>query len=208
MPPPLILGVAGGTGSGKTTVARAIADALRPRAAHVDHDSYYRDGSSLSFEARQAVNYDHPDALDNALLAEHLGALKRGEAIEKPTYDFKTHLRSAETTRVEPAPVIIAEGILMLAVPELRELLDIKVFVDTAADIRLMRRIRRDLEHRGRAFRDIREQYYGTVRPMHLAFVEPSKKYADVIIPEGGQNRIAIDIVVGHVRNYLGIPTD
>lgn len=200
----MILGIAGGTGSGKTTVAHAIADALGPVAAHVDHDSYYEDQSHLSADARNEVNYDHPDALDNELLAAHLTALKDGKAIEKPVYDFKSHTRGAKTVRIEPAPVIIVEGILTLAVPILRNLFDIKVFVDTAADIRLMRRIRRDLELRGRSFAEIREQYYGSVRPMHLAFVEPSKQFADVIIPEGGRNRIAIDIVVGHVRHHLG----
>lgn len=203
MRPPLLLGIAGGTGSGKTTVAEAIAVGLGPEATRVDHDSYYQDQSHLSPEDRETLNYDHPDALDHRLLAEHLAALKRGEAVDKPVYDFKTHTRRAETVRVEPAPVIIVEGILTLAIPAVRALFDIKVFVDTADDIRLMRRIRRDLEQRGRSFSDIREQYYRTVRPMHIAFVEPSKAHADVIIPEGGRNRIAIDIVVGHVRHYL-----
>lgn len=205
MRPPLVLGIAGGTGSGKTTVARAIADALRPEAAHVDHDSYYHDAGHLPPEERLAINFDHPDSLDNGLLARHLRALKQGRAVDKPVYDFSTHSRTAQTVRVEPAPVIIVEGILTLAIPELRDLFDIKVFVDTASDIRLMRRMRRDIEQRGRSFSDIREQYYGTVRPMHVAFVEPSKAHADVIIPEGGKNRIAIDVVVGHLRAGLGV---
>ena len=201
--PPLVLGIAGGTGSGKTTVAQKIREALLPDVAYVDHDSYYRDQSHLSREERLQVNYDHPDALDNDLLAEHVSALKGGLAIDKPAYDFTTHARLPESTRVEPAPVVVVEGILTLALTNLRSLYDIKIFVDTAADIRLMRRIRRDLEQRGRTFAEVRQQYYGTVRPMHLAFVEPSKRFADVIIPEGGENVIAIDLVVGRIRHYL-----
>jgi uridine kinase len=200
---PLVLGIAGGTGSGKTTIAKAIVEALGRAAVSIDHDAYYRDQSHLTPEAREALNYDHPDTLDNELLAEHLGALKRGEAIEKPQYDFRTHTRMRDRIRVEPAPVIVVEGILTLAIPILRERMGIKIFVDTDADIRLMRRIRRDLEQRGRSFSSIRAQYYMTVRPMHLAFVEPSKRFADVIIPEGGENRIAIDLVVGRIRDFL-----
>lgn len=203
MRPPLILGIAGGTGSGKTTVVRAIASALGADATHLDHDSYYADKSHLSPEARRAVNYDHPEALDNALLGDHLEALRRGMAIEKPVYDFAHHSRSSETVRVAPAPVILVEGILTLAIPELRDLFDLKVFVDTADDIRLMRRIRRDLEQRGRSFEEVRSQYFATVRPMHMAFVEPSKQHADLIIPEGGENRRGIAVVVGHVRDRL-----
>lgn len=203
MRPPLVLGIAGGTGSGKTTVAHKVKEALLPDAALIDHDSYYKDQSHLDHDARVMVNYDHPDALDNALLAEHVAELRAGRAIDKPVYDFKSHSRTGEVTRVEPAPVLIVEGILTLALANLRDLYDIKIFVDTAADIRLMRRIRRDLEQRGRTFADVRDQYYRTVRPMHLAFVEPSKRYADVIIPEGGQNQIAIDLVVGRIRHYL-----
>ncbi len=200
---PLVLGIAGGTGSGKTTIAISVVEALTPHAARVDHDSYYKDQSGLTFEERQRINYDHPDSLDNELLRDHVLALRRGEAIQKPRYDFLTHTRRAETTLVEPAPVIVVEGILTLALPMLRELFDVRIFVDTDADIRLMRRIRRDLEQRGRSFSEVRKQYYDTVRPMHLAFVEPSKRYADIIIPEGGQNQIAIDMVVGRVRDYL-----
>lgn len=203
MSPPLVLGIAGGTGSGKTTVAQRIREALLPDVAYVDHDSYYKDQSHLSREGRLQVNYDHPDALDNDLLAEHVRALKGGLAIDKPVYDFTTHARAAECTRVEPAPVVVVEGILTLALDNLRALYDIKIFVDTAADIRLMRRIRRDLEQRGRTFAEVRNQYYGTVRPMHLAFVEPSKRFADIIIPEGGENHIAIDLVVGRIRHFL-----
>lgn len=201
--PPLVLGIAGGTGSGKTTVAEKISAALRPAVAALDHDSYYRDLSHLPPEERLLVNFDHPDALDNDLLAEHIEALKAGQVVHKPVYDFKTHRRTDQVTVVEPAPVLVVEGILTLALPQLRKLADIKIFVDTAADIRLMRRIRRDLEQRGRSFADVRRQYYGTVRPMHLAFVEPSKQHADIIIPEGGENHIAIDLVVGRIRHYL-----
>lgn len=200
---PLIIGIAGGTGSGKTTVAQRIQAALGDDVSLIDHDSYYRDQSELPEEERRRVNYDHPDTLDNELLLAHLVALKRGDPIEKPLYDFKTHTRTATTLRVVPAPVIIVEGILTLAQPKLREVMDIKVFVDTAADIRLMRRIRRDLEQRGRSFESIRAQYYETVRPMHNAFVEPSKEFADVILPEGGKNEIAISVLVGMIRHHV-----
>lgn len=200
---PLVLGIAGGTGSGKTTIAHRIADAITPDAVVLDHDSYYADLSHLSFEARQQVNFDHPDALDNGRLLADLERLRSGRAIDKPRYDFKTHTRMTETTPIQPTPVVVVEGILTLAIPALRDAFDIKIFVDTAADIRLMRRVRRDLEQRGRTFAEVREQYYRTVRPMHLAFVEPSKQYADIIIPEGGENRIAVDLVVGKIRHFL-----
>jgi uridine kinase len=199
----LVLGIAGGTGSGKTTIAKAIVEAIGERAIRIDHDSYYEDLSHLPFEDRQRVNFDHPDALESSLLIQHLGELRGGRPIEKPNYDFRTHVRMEETTRIDPAPVILVEGILTLAIADLRSMFDIKVFVDTAPDIRLMRRIRRDLEHRGRSFTEVREQYYRTVRPMHLAFVEPSKEFADVIIPEGGNNIIAIEILVGRIRHFL-----
>jgi uridine kinase len=199
----LVLGIAGGTGSGKTTIASKIVDAIGERAVSIDHDSYYADLSHLPFDERQRVNFDHPDALDNDLLIQHLGELRSGRPFHKPSYDFRTHVRTGETTRIDPAPVVVVEGILTLAIPELVAMFDIKVFVDTAADIRLMRRIRRDLEQRGRSFSDVREQYYKTVRPMHLAFVEPSKQFADVIIPEGGNNIIAIDLLVGRIRHFL-----
>jgi uridine kinase len=200
---PLVLGIAGGTGSGKTTIALALVEAIGEHAVRLDHDSYYKDNSHLAPEARAEINYDHPDALDNDLIQAHVVALKRGEPIEKPLYDFREHNRKTETTRVMPAPVILVEGILALAIPSLRAEMDIKIFVDTDPDIRLMRRIRRDLEQRGRSFASIRAQYYKTVRPMHLAFVEPSKRFADVIIPEGGENHIAIDLIVGRIRHFL-----
>lgn len=204
---PLIIGIAGGTGSGKTTVARAVRKALTEQAcATVDHDAYYRDLAHLPFEERTRVNFDHPDSLENELLCEHLDALHRGEAIDKPIYDFTTHTRRADTERIEPRPVVVVEGVLVLAHPGVRERLDIKVFVDTDADVRLMRRIRRDMEERGRTFPEIRRQYYGTVRPMHLAFVEPSRRFADLIIPEGGENRVAIDMVVRSLRRFPDDP--
>ena len=200
---PLVLGIAGGTGSGKTTIARSIVERLGEAVAMIDHDAYYEDQSHLPSEEREQINYDHPDALDNALLLEHIRRLRRWEPIGKPTYDFGEHVRRSETVRIDPAPVVIIEGILVLAIPELRAALDVRIFVDTAADIRLMRRIRRDLEQRGRSFESVREQYYSTVRPMHLAFVEPSKQYADVIVPEGGENLIAVDLVVGRLLHFL-----
>ncbi|MBI2374076.1 MAG: uridine kinase [Deltaproteobacteria bacterium] len=200
---PLVFGIAGGTGSGKTTVAHAIRDALPESVLLIDHDSYYRDQSHLSAEARAELNFDHPESLDNELLIQHLAMLKRGEHINKPLYDFRTHTRSTDTLPMAPAPVILVEGILTLAITELRDELDVKIFVDTAADIRLMRRIRRDLERRGRTFESVRAQYYKTVRPMHLAFVEPSKAHADLIVPEGGQNAIAIDFLVARIRQFL-----
>lgn len=199
----LILGIAGGTGSGKTTIARAIIEALGPSAVGIDHDAYYIDQASLPFEERTRTNYDHPDALETELLIRHLKDLRQGRAIEKPIYDYAQHVRAKETLRIEPAPVVIVEGILTMAIPALRDELDLKVFVDTDADIRLMRRMRRDIEQRGRSFASVRSQYYETVRPMHLAFVEPSKRFANVIIPEGGENKIAIDVIVGRVRDFL-----
>ncbi len=200
---PLTLGIAGGTGSGKTTIANAVVEALGGSCVRLDHDSYYLDQGHLPLEERREINFDHPDALDNALLAQHLEALHRAEPVEKPIYDFVNHVRLDEATRLEPAPVIVVEGILTLAIPMLRDRFDVRIFVDTDADIRLMRRIRRDLEQRGREFADIRQQYYSTVRPMHMAFVEPSKRYANLIIPEGGENRIAIDFVIARIRHYL-----
>lgn len=196
--PPLIIGIAGGTGSGKTTVANKLAAAIpQGRCILIEHDSYYRDRSELLPRLRGAVNYDHPDALESELLAQHLVQLRAGRAVDIPIYDYVTHTRRRETRRVEPSPVIIVEGILVFVEPLLREQLDIKIFVDTDADIRLIRRIRRDLEQRGRTFQSVREQYYTTVRPMHLQYVEPSKRWADLIIPEGGDNEVALDVILG-----------
>ena len=199
---PLLIGIAGGTGSGKSTVARKIADGLpADSVAVIDHDSYYRDRSDLTFEARTTLNYDHPDALDNELLVQHLESLRAGRGVDVPNYDFKTHARLAERRRVEPPRILIVEGILVFVEERVRSLLDVKIFVDTDADIRVFRRVRRDLEQRGRTFQSIREQYYKTVRPMHLAFVEPSKRFADIVIPEGGQNQVALDFLLSFVRD-------
>lgn len=202
---PLLLGIAGGTGSGKSTVARKIAEGLPPSSVGVlDHDSYYRDHSNLDAESRERLNYDHPDALDNDLLVSHLEELCAGRGVDVPIYDFKTHSRQKERRRVEPTRIIIVEGILVFVEERVRRLLDVKVFVDTDADLRVFRRIRRDIEQRGRSFQAIREQYYTTVRPMHLQFVEPSKRWADVIVPEGGENHIAVDLILGKLRHVLG----
>ena len=196
----LIIGVAGGTGSGKTTVAHKLGESLPEGAAEIiEYDGYYRDLGHLPPAERVAVNFDHPEALESELLAEHLRLLRTGEAIEVPSYDFVAHLRRSETRRVEPRPIIIVEGIMTLAVAAIREHLDLKIFVDTDADIRVLRRIRRDIEHRGRSFHEIRDQYYDTVRPMHLEYVEPSKRFADLIIPEGGDNRVALEVIVARL---------
>lgn len=205
MTTPLFIGIAGGTGSGKSTVAAKIAEALPESAVSViDHDAYYKDLPDMPIEERQLVNYDHPDSLDNALLAEHLRALKRGETVDVPQYDFVTYARHVESRKVGPRPVIIVEGILTFVEREVRDALDVKIFVDTDADIRVFRRIRRDMEKRGRTFQQIREHYYTTVRPMHLQFVEPSKRWADLIIPEGGNNRVALDLIIGRLRAVTG----
>jgi uridine kinase len=197
---PLVVGIAGGTGSGKTTVAAKLGAAMPDgRCVAIEHDAYYRDQAHLTPEARAAINYDHPASLESALLIEHLRALRHGRAVEVPIYDFKTHTRRPETRTVAPAPVIIVEGILVFTEAGLREQMDIKIFVDTDPDIRLMRRIRRDLEQRGRSFASIRDQYYATVRPMHIEHVEPTKRWADLIIPEGGDNRVALDVLLGQL---------
>ncbi len=200
---PLLLGIAGGSGSGKTTVAERVAAAL-PQAGVtiVEHDAYYRDRPDLSYEERSQLNFDHPDSLETGLLVEHLVALRRGEAVDVPIYDFKAHRRAEARRRVEPTPVVIVEGILVFVEPRLREQLDVKIFVDTDADIRAFRRIRRDIEKRGRSFESIREQYYGSVRPMHLQFVEPSKRWADLILPEGGNNKVGIGMVIALVQQH------
>jgi len=204
MIPRLLIGIAGGTGSGKTTVARKVAAGLPDSAvATIEHDSYYKDRSHVPVSERAKLNFDHPDALDNDLLISHLKELRAGRAVEIPVYDFKSHARLAEHRRLEPAPVMLLEGILVFVDQRIRDLLDVKIFVDTDADIRIMRRIRRDIEERGRDFRNIREQYYETVRPMHLQFVEPSKRWADLIIPEGGENLVALDLLLGKLQHVL-----
>jgi uridine kinase len=200
----LVVGIAGGTGSGKTTVAKTIAAALPASGvAMVEFDAYYRDLPHMPPEARAQLNFDHPDALEIELLVEHLAQLKAGHAVDVPIYDFKHHRRRPESRRVEPAPVVIVEGILVFVDPRVRERLDMKIFVDTDPDIRVFRRIRRDMEQRGRTFESIREQYYKTVRPMHLQFVDPSKRWADLIIPEGGNNKVALDLIIAKLESVL-----
>jgi uridine kinase len=197
---PLIVGVAGGTGSGKTTVAHKLASAMPPgRCVTIEHDAYYFDQGHLPPEERALINYDHPASLESALLAEHLRELRAGRAVDVPIYDFATHTRRKEKRHVAPAPVVIVEGILVFAEAALRDQMDIKIFVDTDADIRLMRRIRRDLEQRGRTFESVRSQYYATVRPMHIEHVEPSKRWADLIVPEGGDNKVALEVLLGQL---------
>jgi uridine kinase len=202
--PPVVLGVAGGTGSGKTSVARAILRAVgRERLAFLAQDSYYRDVAWQSEAQLQAYNFDHPAAVDTPLLVSHVAALRRGEPVDVPVYDFVRHRRTGAVQRVEPRPVVLIEGILLLVEPELRELLDFKIYVDTDADVRLIRRLHRDIAERGRTMEDVMRQYLATVRPMHLEFVEPSKRWADVIVPEGGENRVALEMVAARVEQLL-----
>jgi uridine kinase len=199
--PPLVLGIAGGSGSGKSTIAKSILEALpNGQGVMLQQDHYYRSQSHLPAAERASVNYDHPDALELDLLTKHLDLLRTGQSIQRPTYDFTVHDRHPEGVLIEPTPVIVVEGILVLADERLRSRFDVKLYVDTDPDIRVIRRIRRDIEHRGRTFAQVRKQYYESVRPMHIAFVEPSKRYADIIIPEGGQNQVALDFLLSFVR--------
>jgi uridine kinase len=200
---PLIIAVVGGTGSGKTTVASAIHTAVGRGAVLLDQDAYYRDLAHLTLDERRQVNFDHPDSVDTELLVQHLEQLAAGQPIDKPTYDFAGHTRAAKSVRVEPEEVIIVEGILLLADARLRELFDIKIFVDVGDDVRFIRRLLRDTRERGRTMENVIQQYLSTVRPMHLEFVEPSKRYADVILPEGGFNRIGIEMVQARVEREL-----
>jgi uridine kinase len=201
---PVIVGIAGGTGSGKTTVARAIYDRVGPgRIEWISHDSYYRNFEGLTSEERHRINFDHPHSLETELLVRHLDALASGFSVEVPIYDFTTHTRKEETQRVEPRKVVIVEGILVLAEPELRKRIDMKLFVDTPPDIRFVRRLMRDVRSRGRSVDSVVEQYLTTVRPMHEEFVEPSKRHADLIIPEGGENLVAIDAIISRVEHLL-----
>jgi uridine kinase len=198
---PLLIGVAGGSGSGKTTVSHSILDRVgRDCIVYLQHDAYYRDRSALPLAERARINYDHPDSLETDLLIEQLKLLRAGSAVNVPQYDFAQHVRKSETRRVEPRAVILVEGILIFADRALRDLFDIKIFVDTDSDLRVLRRLRRDVAERGRTVESVITQYLETVRPMHLEFVEPSKRYADVIIPEGGFNTIAIDMVVARIN--------
>lgn len=201
---PLTLGVAGGTGSGKTTVANQILDRIGSKhIAVLPQDAYYKDLHTLDKEERARINFDHPDSLETSLLIEHIKQLQAGQSVEIPVYDFTTDRRKTETITVEAQPIILVEGILIFTERDLRDLLDIKIFVDTAADIRFIRRLQRDVDERGRTVESVIQQYLDTVRPMHLKFVEPSKRYADVIIPEGGFNVVAIDMVADRIRTML-----
>jgi uridine kinase len=202
---PLVIGVAGGTGSGKTTVVRRIVDSLGPDQVTVlEHDRYYHDHPELRLEERAGLNYDHPDALETDLLVRHIRALREGRGIEAPLYDFARHARREATETVRPRRAVIVEGILILADAALRQQMDVKVFVDTDADTRFIRRLQRDVAERGRTLSSVIEQYLGTVKPMHLEFVEPSKRYADIIVPQGGHNTVAVDMLLTLIRG-LGL---
>jgi uridine kinase len=201
---PFVIGIAGGTGSGKTTVARAIVNRVgEERIAFLNHDAYYRDFADLPKDVLDGKNFDHPDSLETDLLERHLRALKQGSVVETPVYDFKVHRRAAETRRVEPRKVILVDGILIYVEVELRKLFDVKIFVDTDSDVRLIRRIKRDIAERGRTLDSVVSQYEATVRPMHLEFVEPSKRYADLIIPEGGENTVALEFLFARLNAIL-----
>ena len=201
---PIVVGIAGGSGSGKTTVVHRILDRVGwDRIAYLPHDAYYKDASHLPWEERIHLNYDHPNSLDNDLLITHIHMLMRGEAVDTPIYDFSRHIRSEKTRRVLPSPVILVEGILVFADERLREMMDIKLYVDTPADIRFIRRLLRDINERGRTVQSVVEQYQSTVRPMHMEFVEPTKVYADIIIPEGGHNDVAMEMVIGRIETLL-----
>ncbi|MBE0698662.1 MAG: uridine kinase [Anaerolineaceae bacterium] len=201
---PLVIGIAGGTGSGKTTVANAILKRVGSnRIAFLAHDAYYLELGHLSLEERQKINFDHPDSLETGLLVEHLCQLKQWQPVEMPVYDFTTHSRTNRTVHIEPHPVILVEGILIFYEPALRPLFDVKIYVDTDADIRFIRRLQRDINERGRTTESVIQQYLNTVRPMHMEFVEPSKRYADVIIPEGGLNMVAMDMVTARIEALL-----
>jgi len=200
----LVFGIAGGTGSGKTTIANYILKTVgHEKIVFLPHDAYYRDQTDLTQEERAQVNFDHPSSLETELLIEHITKLRNQEIIQLPTYDFKTHSRNQETITIHPQPIIVIEGILIFVEPELRDLFDLKIYVDTDADIRFIRRLKRDIEERGRTTESVINQYLETVRPMHLEFVEPSKRYASVIIPEGGHNTVALDLIVARIEAML-----
>jgi len=203
-PQSLVIGIAGGTGSGKTTVANVILKRVgKNHIAYLPHDAYYRELNELPPDQKAAVNFDHPDSLETELMIEHINKLKDGQFIELPIYDFSTHSRTGKTIRVNPQRVIIVEGILIFAIPELRKLFDVKIFVDTNADVRFIRRLQRDINERGRTTEMVIHQYLTTVRPMHLEFAEPSKRYANIIIPEGGLNAVAMDMVIARIELLL-----
>jgi uridine kinase len=200
----ILIGIAGASGSGKTLVTRTLFGALgSEKVVTIGEDSYYKDITHLPFEERVNFNFDHPDAFDHGLLIEHLRKLKNGETIEHPIYNYSTHTRMKDTRQVGPHQIIILEGILILAISELRELMDIKIFIDTAPDVCLIRRLKRDIRDRGRTVENVIKQYQETVRPMYLQFIEPSKRYADIIIPHGGKNVIAVDIIKTKIENLL-----
>jgi uridine kinase len=200
----MIIGICGGTGSGKTTVANRILETVSADdVVFIQQDLYYRNLKDMPLDYRNAANFDHPDAIDNELLAHHLKKLRAGEAVDLPIYDFRTHTRLPATTPIEPKSIVIVEGILIFAEPRLLEQMDIKVFVDTPDDVRFIRRLQRDIAERGRTLDSVIEQYLATVRPMHIQFVEPSKRFADVIIPEGGHNLVSIDLISGKIRERL-----
>jgi len=202
---PLVIGVAGGSGSGKTTVVRRIVDALdAARVTVLEHDRYYRDRNDLRLEERAALNYDHPDSLETDLMVRHVNALREGTTIEAPMYDFTRHARVASTETIRPSGALIVEGILIYTDAALRALMDIKVFVDTDDDTRFIRRLQRDTKERGRTMQSVIDQYLSTVKPMHLEFVEPSKRYADIIVPQGGYNAVAIDMLLTLIRGLTG----
>lgn len=200
----IIIGVAGGSGSGKTTVANNLVKAFKAEdAVLVEQDAYYRELLNMSIEEKAKVNFDHPDSIEFELLRKHLEMLKEGKSIDRPIYDFTTHSRKEGAVRINSSKIIILEGILIFAVPEIRELLDVKIFVDTDADEMILRRIERDMNERGRSFESVKNQYLTTVKPMFLEFCEPSKRYADVIIPRGGENKVAIDMIISNLKGYL-----
>lgn len=200
----IIIGVAGGSGSGKTTVAHNLLKAFKSEdAVLVEQDAYYKELNGMSLEERAKVNFDHPNSIEFDLLREHLIKLKSGTKINRPTYDFTTHCRKKDHVIIEPSKIIIVEGILIFAIPEIRDMFDVKIFVDTDADEMLLRRIERDINERGRTFNCVKEQYLSTVKPMYLEFAEPSKRYADIIIPRGGENKIAINMVIAKLKRYL-----
>ena len=199
----LVIGIAGGTGSGKTTLMKRLVEAFGDVVSVLSHDNYYRRLDHLALEERRLVNYDEPAALETELMAAHLQQLRAGQAIDCPVYDFSQHNRSEDTIHIEPRQVIIVEGILIFENPELRELMDIRIFVDTDADIRICRRIKRDVNKRGRSLESVIEQYQTTVKPMHEKYVEPSKKFAHIVVPEGGKNVVALDMIVGRIRRHL-----
>lgn len=208
-PDPLVIAIAGGSGSGKTTVAQEILQRVGPdRIAFLQHDSYYKDLSGLPPTQRAEVNFDHPNSLETELLIEHIAALRDGRSVEVPIYDFSTHSRTDKTYTVQPRSVILVEGILIFTEASLRNMFDVKIFVDTDADLRFIRRLERDIAERGRTTESVIKQYQHTVRPMHLEFVEPSKRYADIIIPEGGHNTAALDMVVARVEALLNNSTE